>query len=53
VNGGVLAVGVIEEKAMIEKIIELNLTAEEKTALQNSAKIYKEAISDASKAIGL
>ncbi len=37
----------------VEKIIELNLTAEEKTALQNSAKIYKEAISDASKAIGL
>lgn len=36
----------------VEKIIELKLTDQEKAALHNSAKIYKEAITDASKALG-
>ncbi|MBI4177955.1 malate dehydrogenase [bacterium] len=35
----------------VERIIELKLAQEEKTALQNSAKIYKEAIADAIKVL--
>jgi malate dehydrogenase len=36
----------------IERVLELKLTDEEKSALHASAKIYKEAIADALKALG-
>ncbi len=51
-NDVYIGVPVVLGAGGIEKIIELKLTDSEKSALHNSAKIYKEAISDATKALG-